>query len=227
MRARVRLGDAGPHGRIRLDGIARLLQDIAGEEGDDAGLGGVYVLRRIELCFEGAWPRLGDEVRLLTFCSGSGGRWAERRTILEGPSGAVASAAIWVLVDPVTGRPLRLSPRFGEVYGELAVTRQVSGRLTISGPPEDLAGRPWAIRAADFDVLGHVNNARYWEAVEDELSLRDRPRVERAVLEFRAAIEVGDQPELVASAADGCLRIWLRGPAGVHAAAELTLSADR
>jgi acyl-ACP thioesterase len=55
------LADAAPSGRVRLDAIARWLQDAALADVVDSGLdgGGVWVLRRLRLCVE-RFPRFGD-----------------------------------------------------------------------------------------------------------------------------------------------------------------------
>ncbi|MGI8794048.1 MAG: acyl-[acyl-carrier-protein] thioesterase [Acidimicrobiales bacterium] len=217
----VRLGDAGPHGRARLDALTRYLQDIAREDGEESGIGGVWVLRRMALRFTGSWPRLDDPLSLTTFCSGTGGRWAERRTIMEAPRGRVDAAAIWVLIDQSSGRPLRIPGTFAELYGDQA-TRPVSSRLTVPGPPPKLAGRPWKLRSTDFDVLNHVNNARYWEAVEDELTASGRPRLGSAVTEFRTAIEAGHEPEVLSDDVAGGMRVWLRTGGVIHSASEVT-----
>ena len=50
----------------------------------------------------------------------------------------------------------------------------------------------WPLRATDIDVVGHVNNAAYWAAVEDELARRGHPRVHRAEIEFRAGLDLAD-----------------------------------
>ena len=223
MHRRVRLGDAGPHGRARFDALARYLQDIAGEDGDDSGIGGVWVLRRTVLQLTGSWPRLGDGLALTTFCSGFGSRWAERTTVIAAPRGQVEATAIWVLVDQSSGRPQVLPPAFHAVYGSSAAGRQVTSRLTLPSPPGEGSGTPWQVRYSDLDVLGHVNNARYWEVIEDVLSSRGGPRVTQALLEFRTALEPHHDVEVVT--ADGTgeaeLSVWLRSADGVHAAASL------
>jgi acyl-ACP thioesterase len=53
------------------------------------------------------------------------------------------------------------------------------------------------VRASDFDVLDHVNNARSLEAIEDELERRFPGRVPaRMSVEYRGALERGDSVEL-------------------------------
>src|SRR5947207_12307857 len=78
-RRRVRLGDASPGGRLRLDAAARYLQDVSNDDTRDGGLDDEgWVVRRTTLEVV-AFPVMGEELELRTFCSGTGGRWAERR----------------------------------------------------------------------------------------------------------------------------------------------------
>jgi acyl-ACP thioesterase len=113
-------------------------------------------------------PELGERVALRTWCSGVGPRTAERRTTLEGDrGGAVQAVAVWAHLDPQTGLPARLSESFHEVYGPSAGPGRPDHRLRHPPPPEDAERLPWTFRAADLDVAGHVNNAVYWEALEE------------------------------------------------------------
>ena len=197
---RVHLGDVDTSGRLRLEALARYLQDVATDDADDARLSehrGVWVLRSSDLEIA-ALPVYHEAVELATFCSGTGPRWAERRTQLTGERGArVEVAALWVFVDREHGRPLALDDDFHARYGESAGGRRVRGRLVHGVPTEDAQVRPWALRASDFDVLDHVNNARFLEAIEDELDARLPGRVPvRARIEYRGTIERGDAVEL-------------------------------
>src|SRR4051812_12892145 len=184
---RVHLGDVDASGAVRLEALARFLQDVATDDADDADLSearGVWVLRSSDLEIITA-PVYHEAVELATFCSGTGPRWAERRTRLIGDRGAlVDTAGLWVFIDRELGRPLSLDDDFHDRYGESAGGRWVRGRLLHDAPPAEAASRPWSLRTSDFDVLDHVNNARSLEAVEDELVRRLPGRVTR-----RARIE--------------------------------------
>ena len=194
------LGDVDGSARLRLEALARYLQDVATDDADDAQLSernGVWVVRRVDVELGGR-PWYHDRVELATFCSGSGPRWAERRTTLRGARGDVIEVvALWVFVDRRHGRPLPLDDSFFAIYGEAAGGRKVRGRLRHDRPPPGIESRPWSLRESDFDVLDHVNNARYLEAVEDELAARLPERVPvRASIEYRGAVERGDAVEL-------------------------------
>ena len=173
-RRTVRVSDAGPDGALRLDGVARYLQDVATDDWVVSGLSteGTWVVRRayVELASGGCWPQYGEEVTAVTWCAGTGPAWAERRTDLEvGGQVAVRATALWVLVDKA-GRPLRLDGSFHQVYGEACGGRKASRRVPAAPTAGDLvapsvSSQPWVVRKADIDVVGHVNNAAIWSAV--------------------------------------------------------------
>ncbi len=214
---RVHLGDVDGEGRMRLEALARFFQDSATDDADDSGLttiGGMWVVRRMVVVIE-SLPYFHDRVDVVTFCSGTGPRWAERRSTLTNEKDAhVEAAAVWVLIDGAGGRPMALDEEFHAIYGESTRGRRVSSRLSHVRPPDDAPRRAWPLRESDFDVLEHVNNARYWEAVEDELAARlPGAFVTRAEVEYRGAVERGNELELRSDVhtLDGRaeLRVWL------------------
>jgi acyl-ACP thioesterase len=197
---RVHLGDVDASARLRLAAIARYLQDVATDDADDAGLSdrnGVWVVRSTDVEIV-RLPWYHEPVDLTTFCSGFGPRWAERRTIVSGERGVlIETVALWVYIDRERGRPLVLDEHFHTIYGEAARGRRVRGRLVHGPPSPDADARPWPLRASDFDVLDHVNNARSLEAFEDELARCLPGRVPtRARVEYRGTVERGDPVEL-------------------------------
>jgi acyl-ACP thioesterase len=206
--------DVVPAGRLRLDALARYLQQAAEDDVSDAGWDGSYLwlVRRVALAIRG-YPAHRERISLRTFCSATGPRWAERTTTVSGADGGlIQSTAIWVAVSAEDGGPVPLGESFQRVYGPSTEGRQVSARLSHPGPPPAGAGRPRARRAADFDTAGHVNNSIHWAAVEDELAGLDwLPG--QAELEYHRPILPGAEPELVTSQEPGELRAWLRqGP---------------
>ena len=83
---RVRLGDVDPTGRARLDALARYLQDVARDDSSSTDLENAlgWVVRRTLIEVRSA-PRLEEWLELATWCSGFGGRWAERGRVRSGP----------------------------------------------------------------------------------------------------------------------------------------------
>lgn len=205
----MRLGDVTASGRLRLDALARYLQDVASDDVDEVGIERPWVLRRSVLRI-GELPRFRDDVELTTFCSGTGGRIAERRTVVSvGDRVAVDVAAIWVYVDE-DGRPARLEDWFFDVYGTAANGRTVRGRLQHASPGEDVDRWSWPLRRADIDVFAHVNNAVTWAAMEDVLAAEvDGRRLTGAEVEYRAALDVDDDVTLALARGTDRLDSWL------------------
>ena len=221
-----RLGDVSPGGRLRFDAIARYLQDVANDDAVDAALEGAmaWVVRRTVIEVD-AFPVFREPLTLTTFASGSGRSWAERRTSVHGEQGShLEAAALWVYVDPDTGRPRSLPEEFVTVYGEATGGRKVRARLEHPDPTPGLDREPWPLRFADFDALGHVNNAVYLAVVEEHLARRRDLRAPlRLEVEFRNAVESDHEVAVMAQAeSDGGLSLWVVGEDdAVHASARL------
>jgi acyl-ACP thioesterase len=99
-------------------------------------------------------------------------------------------------------------------YGEAANGRRVSARLRHPTPESLTAAKPWLFRATECDVAGHVNNAAYWQPLEEELLRSDRePRKLDVEIEFRSAAQPGEK--LIVRERN---RRWIVAPDGdVHA----------
>ncbi len=133
----VRSTDVTPAGRLRLDALARYLQDVAEDDLADAGWSEPYVwlVRRVAVLVRG-YPVHGEPVRLRTFCSAIGPRWAERTTTLAGSAGDLMQArAVWAAVARADGRPSPLGTAFQRIYAASSQGGSVSARLSHPGPP--------------------------------------------------------------------------------------------
>ena len=201
---RIRLADRDAAGRLRLDAVMRFLQDAATDDVDETGWGApehLWVIRHARI--DVLEPVLeGGEVELATWCSGTASVAAGRRLSLTGePGGRIEVDSVWIHLGP-DARPARIEG-FG-VYAESADGRVVTTRLELPEPPSASEREPWPIRVADLDVMGHVNNAAYWAAVEERLpGLPLDPRLPlRARIDHRHPLDLGEAVELV-TALDG------------------------
>jgi acyl-ACP thioesterase len=205
---------------VRLDALARWLQDVALADVVDAGLGetALWVVRRSRIAVR-RFPRFGEEASARTWSSGVGRMWAQRRsTITTSGGGHVEAVALWVHLDPVTIRPMPITEAEMVVYGPSADGREIRPRLRHPAPPPAPAdSRTWDFRTTELDVADHINNAAYWTPLEDEL-LRDggaEPELEAIDVEVEHRTPAQPGPHTVLG--EGTHR-WIVGPGGeVHA----------
>lgn len=209
----IRSTDVTPAGRLRLDALARYLQQAAEDDLADTRCAGqcAWYVRKAQIAVR-EFPRFGDLIDLHTFCSALGPRWAQRTTTVAGPGGELMQAtAVWAAVGLADGRPAALTQEFHQIYGGAAAGRTISARLEHPRPPAGPAGpggTPWPLRAADFDTAGHVNNAIHWAAAEDVLAGLDW-LPEQAEVEYHRPVLPGCAPSLAVSKDPDGLTLWL------------------
>ena len=215
---KVRLGDVGADGCLRLDGVARLLQDVATDDWDATGLDpdDYWVVRRtaLRLVEGGRWPRYKELMTLTTWCGGVGAAWAERRTTIDVEGRVVLEAsALWVPID-ASGHPVRIGSEFMGIYGETIQGRKVSSRVHVPEIAPDSRRRPWPLRRADLDVIGHVNNAAVWQAITEVTG----GAVSYVEVVHHGSLEQGDEVTLLSTEHN----LWLSVGGTVQVAAEFS-----
>jgi acyl-ACP thioesterase len=181
-------------GRLRLDSVARFLQDVAIDDVQETGWGipeHLWFVRRIRI--DVLEPLIaGGDVELTTWCSGIAAIAAGRRwSVIGAEGGRIEVDSVWIHLD-ADQRPARIED-FG-VYADAAADRHVSTKLALPDPPRDAPRTPWPLRVTDVDLHGHVNNAVHWQAVEHVLPMTGRLRAE---LDYRQPIDLDEELELV------------------------------
>ena len=104
--------------------------------------------------------------------------------------------------------PIPVSERELEVYGASAGDRKVAARLRHPRPERVERESRWRFHRTDADIADHVNNAAYWEPLEDELldAPEELTQVD-AEVEFRVPAQPG--PVLILAAGG---RRWMADP---------------
>jgi acyl-ACP thioesterase len=199
---KIRLSDADASGRLRLDAVARFLQDAATDDVGETGWGApehLWVLRSVRI--DVLEPFLRDQVvGIVTWGSSFSALAAGRRWSLSGDAGgSIEVDSTWIHLGP-DARPARIGAGFDD-YAEAAQGRVASTKLTLAPPAGDGDRHVWPLRSTDVDRMGHVNNAAYWAAVEQrlhEVELDVRGRL-CARLDYRHPIDLGEKVELAES----------------------------
>jgi len=177
-------------------------------------LGLTWIARRLRIEIH-QHARSRELLTLRTWCSGTGRRWAERRTQLTGERGAhIECAAIWVHIDARTGRVAPWNDAFGAAYLEAAAGRQVDTRLQHSKDVPDL-GAPgvnemrFRFRRSDMDAFDHVNNTAYLAVLEEALGPHPPPAPLRVEIEWRKPSEAGEELTVVEQLDESSAQLWV------------------
>ncbi|WP_024802059.1 acyl-[acyl-carrier-protein] thioesterase [Nocardia sp. BMG51109] len=191
----VRAGDVDPYSRLRLDAVARYLQDVAWEDLHSSPMHRTdpsWIVRRtvVDVLRPILWP---DRVELLRWCSALSTRWTNMRVrITSANGGLIETAGFWININESTNMPTRISDEGMARLGRTAEEHRLRWRpwLTDATPVESDTDLPFPVRATDIDQYNHVNNAVYWQAVEHFLV--DYPKLvagpHRAVIEYIAPV---------------------------------------
>ncbi|MEU7632807.1 acyl-ACP thioesterase domain-containing protein [Nocardia sp. NPDC049220] len=214
----VRLADTDGDQRLRLDSVARYLQDIGFEhlevvEGGDTHR--AWVVRRtvIDVLEPIAF---GERVDLRRWCSGLSTRWCNMRVQVRGSQGGlVETEGFLIHFGAESGVPARMSDRFmaplqaGTTEHRLRWKAALTDPLPAADQPGVLT-RPFPLRATDIDMFDHVNNAVYLSAVEeilaDHADLKSGPH--RAVIEYLKPVRSGDDLRLIGRRTGSVLDLW-------------------
>ena len=95
---------------------------------------------------------------------------------------------------------MRRTPRDALVAGDIGRWLRQWRETTVPIPRREFLRRagqaadgamPWTFRATECDIAGHVNNAAYWQPLEEELLAGPDPEQVDAEVEYRAPAQPG------------------------------------
>ncbi len=208
---RVRTGDVDQQMRVRLDAVARYLQDVANDNIEATEFHSTdpfWIVRRtiIDVIAPISWPAGFTAQR---WCGALSTRWTNMRVRLTAdhqtnrfnpdprPDGLIETEAFWINVND-QGMPSRLTDSAFDMLSSMTDEHRLRWKSMnpekAPAPGEvELPDREHVLRSTDFDPFKHLNNAAYLEAVEDELI--DRPDLvdvpHRLVIEYLRPIVPG------------------------------------
>lgn len=198
---RIRVGDCDTTGTVRVDALARFLQDVGYDDTEDIGVGdgGLWVARSIAMRFpnKSKMPKRNEWVNLETYCSGIGYAFAQRTVnIYTNLGDVITTNTIWVSIDSA-GKPVSIPLWLSKEYPD-ALKMKATKTLPLPMLEEESVGHTidWKIRAADIDVNGHANNALAFSALFEAANiLRVRPPSE-VLVEYHLPLVASKQTDL-------------------------------
>ncbi|MCP2288984.1 acyl-[acyl-carrier-protein] thioesterase [Nocardia amikacinitolerans] len=228
----VRLADTDRQQRLRLDAVARYLQDIGFEhldavEDGDSHRG--WVVRRtvIDVLKPVVW---GERVTLHRWCSALSNRWCNMRVQICGSAGGLIETEAFLIHFGIeSGVPTRMSDRFMAPMLASTTEHRLRWQAALTEPMPDVAAAdvevlPFPLRVADIDVLDHVNNAVYLGALEELLAGHGEliSAAHRVIIEYAKPLESRDEVRVIGRRAGDTLDAWLAVGDEARAVARVT-----
>ncbi|GAA4403164.1 acyl-[acyl-carrier-protein] thioesterase [Tsukamurella soli] len=211
----VRTGDVDPERRVRLDGIARYAQDMANDEMFHRGFQATdpyWLVRRtiIDVLEPLHWP---SDVTLTRWCESTSSRWCNMRITMTGSAGGrVETEGFWIRFNADNGMPTHISDGGMQYLTQYVTETRLRWKAlnTEPMPAPSATDREFDLRATDFDPFQHLNNAAYWQLVEDDLSgdpLLAGPH--RGIIEYLQPLPLGSRVQMRTVRDDAGYRLWL------------------
>ncbi|UXA16497.1 acyl-[acyl-carrier-protein] thioesterase [Mycobacterium sp. SMC-4] len=194
---RVATGDIGGDLNLRLDSVARYIQEVGAENLVDAGEAEAHphwLVQRtvIDVIEPIDFP---NEVTFSRWCSALSLRWCTMRVDLVGSDGGrIETEGFWIAMNAKTLTPQRATDSLIEKFSSTTTEHRLKWRPWLQNPADPPHTAPFALRRTDIDLFEHVTNTAYWHAMHEVMALV--PDVcappYRAVIEYRKPIRYGE-----------------------------------
>ncbi|MDT5339606.1 MAG: hypothetical protein QOD90_5111, partial [Mycobacterium sp.] len=209
--------------RLRLDGVARNIQEVGAEHLADAGYADVHphwiVQRTVIDVLEPL--ELPSDITFRRWCSGISNRWCSMRVRLDGSDGGlIETEGFWINMNKDTATPSLISESMFDRFATTTDDTRLKWRPWLPGPASSDVVTPFALRHTDIDLFRHVNNTVYWHGVHEVLAQYSElvSSTYRAVVEYRKPIQLGESVDIHSAVRDGDVRLWFVVAGEVRAA---------
>lgn len=206
---RVRVGDCDVHGNLRIDAVARYLQDVGFDDTNDLGLGdgGIWVARSIEIVAisKDNWPTRNQVVELETYCGGVGKVVAQRNVnIFNDGVKSIETKTLWVSLD----QDANLSPIPTWLKDVYSNAESVSSKRQLSLKPKG-ESIDFPLRQTDLDINNHANNSLAFDALFEASHAVGVEDFSRVYIEYHAPIDIADDTEIRIETTNSGFNAWL------------------
>ncbi len=221
--ARLLTSDIDADLRLRLDGVARNIQEVGAEHLNDSGYADVHphwiVQRTVIDVLEPI--ELPNQITYRRWCSGISNRWCAMRVRLDGDDGGrIETEGFWINMNKSTSMPSLIAEDLFARFATTTEDTRLKWRPWLPGPAEPERVTPFALRHTDIDLFRHVNNTVYWHGVHEVMALYPDlvGDTHRAVVEYRKPIQPAESVTIASAADDDAVRLWFVVAGEVRAA---------
>ena len=176
--SRIRYSETGENACLTLPGILNYFQDCSTFHSEAIGQGMKKVKDRNRVWVLSSWqvvisryPRLGENVKIITFPYEFKGFLGMRNFVMETEDGERLAWAntYWSNINMTTGLPEKLTEEDVQGYDlEEKLDMEYAPRK-IAIPKECIDGQSFSVQKHHLDTNHHVNNCQYIQMAEDYL----------------------------------------------------------
>lgn len=199
LKSKVRYSESNLKGELTYHALLNYLQDSSTLHSEELGESGkelfeknmAWILSFWQICIE-ELPKSSEDISVKTWPYSTKGLFGLRNFCVENAKGeqVVKANSIWVLIDPRTGRPIRITDEVSSHYpDEPKLDMEYCDRKMVV--PEEYEEKDGIIVPKYFiDTNNHVNNAKYVMLAEQYLP--EDFKVKEIRVEYKIAAVLGD-----------------------------------
>lgn len=199
LKSKVRYSEANSKSELTYHALLNYLQDSSTLHSEELGESGAelleqnmaWVLSFWQICIE-ELPKTSEDIVVSTWPYSTKGLLGLRNFCMENAKGdkIVKANSVWVLIDPRTGRPLRITDEVSSHYPDEPKLEMEYCDRKIAIPEEYEEKEPITIPKYFIDTNNHVNNAKYVMVAEEYLP--EDFQVKEIRVEYKTAAVLGD-----------------------------------
>lgn len=199
LKSKVRYSESGSKGRLTYHGLLNYLQDSSTLHSETLGESGAqlfeqnvaWILSFWQICIE-EMPKSSEDICVKTWPYSTKGLFGLRNFCVENVDSEqiVKANSIWVLVDPRTERPIRITDEVSSHYPDEPKLEMDYCDRKVAIPEVYEEKEALIVPKYFIDTNNHMNNAKYVMVAEEYLP--EDFDVKEIRVEYKSAAKLGD-----------------------------------
>jgi len=199
LKSKVRYSEANSKSKLTYHALLNYLQDSSTLHSEELGESGAQLLEQNMAWILSFWqicidemPDLSEDITISTWPYHTKGLFGLRNFCMENEKGEhiVKANSIWVLIDPRTGRPIRITDEVSAHYPDEPKLEMEYCDRKIVVPEEYEEKEALQVPKYFIDTNNHMNNAKYVMVAEEYLPADFQ--VKEIRVEYKTAAVLGD-----------------------------------
>lgn len=199
LKSKVRYSEANSQSELTYHALLNYLQDSSTLHSEELGESGAQLLEKNMAWILSFWqiciqemPKSSEDICVKTWPYSTRGLFGLRNFCMENASGdkIVKANSIWVLIDPRTGRPIRITDEVSSHYPDEPKLEMdyCDRKINVSDTYEEKAAI--VVPKYFIDTNNHMNNAKYVMVAEEYIP--EDFFVREIRVEYKTAAVLGD-----------------------------------